>query len=58
MENLKKVMERKEREFTEEIDYFMNENSKLRKKLGLPIDEDFDYSDVSIIEDDEELNGN
>jgi hypothetical protein len=53
MENLRKVMESKEKEFNEKIDYLMDGNARLRKKLGLSSDEEFSDDDVSIIEEDE-----
>lgn len=55
MENLQRKMERKERDYKEDIDYLVNENAKLRKKLGLPSDEDCsDDDDISIIDDEDE----
>lgn len=46
-------MDRKEKEFNEELDYLMSENAKMRKKLGLPSDEDLSDEDISIVDDDE-----
>jgi hypothetical protein len=51
IENLRKVMESKEKEFNENIDYLMDGNARLRKKLSLSSDEEFSDDDLSIIEE-------
>jgi hypothetical protein len=43
-----------QREGIQRRDYLMDGNARLRKRLGLPSDEEFSDDDVSIIEDDEE----
>jgi hypothetical protein len=43
-----------QREGIQRRDYLMDGNARIRKRLGLPSDEEFSDDDVSIIEDDEE----
>lgn len=55
MENMQRKMDRKEREFKEEIEYLMRENAILKRKLNINEDEDVqDEDDIYYVEDEDE----
>jgi hypothetical protein len=60
MENMQRRMDRKEREFKQEIDCLMRENAILKRKLNINVDEDVqeDDDDIFMVDDDDEENEN